>query len=262
FLYQRLLKAAPAELPVVRDLLLPQGALKAGRPGEALRERLWGLLENRKNDSDQRLRAACALAKSTPDDPRWGPCCGDVSAKLMTEKPVVLGKWLDALRPSADHLLPLLATLLEDEKRTASEVRKAASLYGNLAEGRPDAVAALEERLAKPNAPVGRPGPGQLAVEDEWEELRNAPARRRANLGMALAVMGRWDKFRPLLKHSPDPTVRSYLIERLGPTGIDLKMLAARLDQEPDVSIRRAIVLSLGQFEEVQLLRGRRELWV
>jgi formylglycine-generating enzyme required for sulfatase activity len=77
----------------------------------------------------------------------------------------------------------------------------------------------------------------------------------------ALAKMGRMDGVWPRLKHYRYPTVRSYLIERLGPAGVDLKVLAAQLDQEPDASIRRAIVLSLGQFDEVQLRSGRQQ-WV
>jgi formylglycine-generating enzyme required for sulfatase activity len=142
------------------------------------------------------------------------------------------------LRPRADFLLPPLATYLEDEKRTVSEVRTAASIYGNLFEGRPSAFAWLERHLA--------------------DHL--LPATQRANLGTALAAMGRVEKVWPLLKHSPDPTLRSYLIERLGPGGVDLKVLAARLDQEPDASIRRALVLSLGQFDEGQLLSQREPL--
>ena len=46
----------------------------------------------------------------------------------------------------------------------------------------------------------------------------------------------------------PDPTLRSYLIERLGPGGVDAKMLTARLEEEKEVSVRRAILLSLGEF--------------
>src|SRR5262249_41336341 len=144
FLYGRLLEAAPGELPVIRDALLPQGALKASRPDDALRERLWGVLLAREKDPDQRLREGCALAKDTADDPRWETVGGDLAAKLMTEDFLVVGKWLDALRSSAGHLLPPLAPHLEDEKRTVPEVLAAANIYGNLAEGRPDAFASLE----------------------------------------------------------------------------------------------------------------------
>src|SRR5205823_698815 len=38
-----------------------------------------------------------------------------------------------------------------------------------------------------------------------------------------------------------------------GPAGMDPKMLLARLEQETEVSIRRALILSLGQFGEDRL---------
>src|SRR4051812_12962853 len=49
-------------------------------------------------------------------------------------------------------------------------------------------------------------------------------------------------------RFSSMPTLRTYLVDRLGPGGADHKVLAARLHQEQEVSIRRAIVLSLGVF--------------
>ena len=42
--------------------------------------------------------------------------------------------------------------------------------------------------------------------------------------------------------------MRSFLMERLAPGGVDPKVLLARLDEEKDVSVKRAILLSLGEF--------------
>jgi hypothetical protein len=61
------------------------------------------------------------------------------------------------------------------------------------------------------------------------------------------------------LRLGPDPTVRSYLLERFGPFGADPKVLFERLDQEPDVSIRRALVLSLGGFGPDRLPLAERD---
>ena len=52
------------------------------------------------------------------------------------------------------------------------------------------------------------------------------------------------------MKHSPDPRVRSYLIHRLSPLGADARAIVKRLDEEPDITIRRALLLSLGEFGE------------
>ena len=57
----------------------------------------------------------------------------------------------------------------------------------------------------------------------------------------------------PLLKHSPDPRGRSYLIHRMGPMGVDAGMIVKRLDEEPDLSIRRALILSLGEYGETAI---------
>ena len=74
---------------------------------------------------------------------------------------------------------------------------------------------------------------------------------------MALLVMGRTEKVWPLLKHRPDPTLRSYLIDRLGPGGVDPKVLTARLEEEKEVSARRAILLSLGEYGLDRLSQDR-----
>jgi formylglycine-generating enzyme required for sulfatase activity len=75
-------------------------------------------------------------------------------------------------------------------------------------------------------------------------------AERRANAAVALLRMNRPEAVWPLLKHGPDPRVRSYLVHRLGPLGADAGVLVKRLEEEPDVTIRRALLLSLGEFGE------------
>ena len=73
--------------------------------------------------------------------------------------------------------------------------------------------------------------------------------------------MGRTEKSWSLLKHSPDPSLRSYLVHRLGPLGVEPGLLIAKLDQESDVSIRRALILSLGEYEEGRLSTTERDDW-
>jgi formylglycine-generating enzyme required for sulfatase activity len=47
--------------------------------------------------------------------------------------------------------------------------------------------------------------------------------------------------------------VRSYLIHRLAPLGADAGAILKRLEEEPDITIRRALLLSLGEYGEQQL---------
>jgi formylglycine-generating enzyme required for sulfatase activity len=81
-----------------------------------------------------------------------------------------------------------------------------------------------------------------LPSEDEKEQL----ARRQANAATVLLEAGQAERLWPLLRHRPDPRVRSRLIHVIKP-GTDLTPLVKRLSQEPDVSARRALLLALGQ---------------
>jgi len=225
YLYERLLKGEPQEVVVIREGLLGHKA--------DLTERLWTLLENPKNDQDQRFRAACALAAFAPGDPRWEKASGDVAETLVIQKPFVIVQWTEVLKEVRHRLIPPLAELLVDEKRSVSERGLIANIYGTYAIDTPDAYARLEKRLAEQSEP---------------NDDKIALAKRHASIGMALLVMGKSEKVWPLLKHSPDPTLRSYLIDRMGPGGVDPRLLTARLEEEQEVSVKRAILLSLGEF--------------
>jgi formylglycine-generating enzyme required for sulfatase activity len=230
YLYGRLLKAEPDELVVVRE------ALRDRKPG--LTEDLWAILQNRKHDQEERFRAACALAGYDPDNPRWEKVADDVAAKIVSQHSLVVGKWVDVFGPKAgEWLLKPLAGFLADEKRSGSDRELIAKVYGAYAASAPRA----DDRLEK-----------VLADEDPFDEKpqdKLAREKRQANVAAALVVMGRAEKAWALLKHiPPDPTRRSFLIERLGPAGADPKALVVQLEREKDVSIRRALLLSLGQF--------------
>src|SRR5262249_37575671 len=98
----------------------------------------------------------------------------------------------------------------------------------------PGDFAPLEKRLAEESA------------ANASAAAKVALARRQANIAVALLVMGRGEPVWPLLKHSPDPTRRSYLIDRLGPGGVAARVPFDRLDGKTEVSIRRALLLALG----------------
>jgi hypothetical protein len=203
---------------------------------EALVEPLWVVLENASADPDQRFRAACALAAFAPDDPRWDKVRDDVAGKLAAQKPFEMARWTEVLKPMRKTLLLPLAAFLEDDKRSPAERGLIANIYGSYAADVPDAQARLEQRLADTSAP------------DALPEKKLELTKQQANIAVGLLVMNRGERVWPHLKHSPDPMLRSFLIERLGPGGVDARMLLARLDEEKDTSIRRALLLSLGEF--------------
>ena len=224
YLNERLLQGDPDEVVVIRAALAEyQQGLVAD---------WWALLENPANNQEQRFRAAAALAGHDPDNPLWEKVSADVVTKLVAQKPFEIPRWTVAFKPVAKSLLPPLAGLIVADKGTGSEIAVLASAYGSLAAEVPEALARLEDRL----------------TEQPKADPAYKIAKQQVNVAVALLVMGRNGKVWPLLKHSVDPTRRSLLIERLGPGGVDAGMLLSRLAKEPDVSIRRAILLSLGEF--------------
>lgn len=101
----------------------------------------------------------------------------------------------------------------------------------------------LEEKLRKPlSAP---------ACEADREKL----VKRQANAAVALLKMGHGASVWPFLKHCLDPRVLSYLVHRVG-----IDILLTRLEQEQDVTARRALILRLGDFRESAWPPGVRDV--
>jgi formylglycine-generating enzyme required for sulfatase activity/tetratricopeptide (TPR) repeat protein len=85
-------------------------------------------------------------------------------------------------------------------------------------------------------------------------------ARRQATAALTLLHLGEGssdssllEPVWPLFRHSPDPTVRSYLIQHAGLFGADPGLLIHRLEVEKDVSARRGLILALGEYTDRQL---------
>jgi serine/threonine protein kinase/formylglycine-generating enzyme required for sulfatase activity/tetratricopeptide (TPR) repeat protein len=131
-------------------------------------------------------------------------------------------------------------------------IRKVAGLIERLLDADAPQFAALfpklkdrgERDLQVLAAEIDKPLAG--AQGDAKETL----AKRQANAAVALLRMNQPEKVWPLLRHSVDPRVRSYLIHRLAPLGADAGTIVKQLDKESDPTIRSALLLSLGDFGE------------
>ena len=113
YLFDRLVRATPSELPVLRDALKPHRS--------TLTPKLWTVLESAKMDDASLLPAASALASYDPDDARWAAVGGKVSQALVSVNPVFLGSWLDALRPVRGKLTSPLAAIFRDKSLPETE---------------------------------------------------------------------------------------------------------------------------------------------
>jgi eukaryotic-like serine/threonine-protein kinase len=259
YLHGRLLDAEPHEVPVIRDALVPYQ--------DAVRDKLWAVLFTpEKGKESQRLRAAAALAKYDPDSDKWAKASGRVVEQLVGENPVFLGLWMESFRPIKDSLLASLASVFRDKDRRESERSLATNILADFA-AEPQLLADLlmdaddkqfaviyprfkeqgERGLPMLTGEIDKKLPLELPSSDENREKL---AKRQANAAVALLRMNQPAKVWPLLKHNPDPRVRSYLIHRLSPLGADAQAIIQRVNEEPDITILRALLLSLGEYAE------------
>src|SRR5690606_33613968 len=83
----------------------------------------------------------------------------------------------------------------------------------------------------------------------------------QATVLTALAVGGRWDQVWPNLRHTPNPTLRTYLVAQLGAGAAPVQAVVERFraSRELDASCRRALLLILGETPEKRLPRGERD---
>ena len=258
YLKGRLLDAGAGEVAVIRDALFPHKDQLLGE--------LWRVVESpEKGKESQRLRAAAALAKYDPESEKWTKASILVVADLVRENPVYLLYWSAAFRPVRETLVAPLSDVFRDKRpERAAERSLAANLLADYAADNPATLADLLMAADKKQFAIifpkfkeqGQRGLPVLIGEidrklppDAKDEAKENLAKRQANAAVALLRMDQAGIVWPLLKQRSDPRVRSYLIHRFGPLGADAQALVTRLADEPDVTIRRAVILSLGPEE-------------
>ncbi len=112
------------------------------------------------------------------------------------------------------------------------------------------------------------------------ESTRDRLAERQARAAVALVRLGKAEEVWPLLRHSADPRLRSFIVNWLNPLGADPKRMIDELDRpdlpatrhappatgmmdavllEPETSQRRALVLALGTYAVEELSSAERE---
>jgi formylglycine-generating enzyme required for sulfatase activity len=181
---------------------------------------------------------------------------------------------MDSLRPVRAKLLAPLAAVYRATGRREVERSLATDILADYAADQPQVLADLLmdaddkqfaviypkfREQAEQGLPVMMGEIDRKLSPDANEEAKEERAKRQANAAVALLRMNRPEKVWPLLKHSPDPRVRSYLIHRLGPLGADAGAILDRFEEERDLTIRRALLLSLGEFADEEFSLGDRK---
>jgi formylglycine-generating enzyme required for sulfatase activity len=237
FLVERLLTAQAEDIFILREALRNQSGIVP---------RLWAVLDQPRQDSGRRLRAAAALAALDPDNAvLWTKVRQDVVAPLVRENLLDLKHWARAFYPVRHRLADLLV-----ERLLVARPADCPPLLLLAREYPQETVPLLEQEVQR------RPSP-RIPVQD-----RVKFAERQAQAAAALVYLERPTRARPLLIHSQDPTGRTYLIHKLAALRVPVQILINRLDQPLDVSERRALLLALGEYAPDQLGSGERQAFV
>jgi formylglycine-generating enzyme required for sulfatase activity len=284
YLYGRLLQASPGELPVICGALEPDGP--------RLVARLRGVLNDARVDPDRRFAAACALARYDAGRSRtlWDAAGSFITDRLLASvlaNPAHYTPLISMLRPVRERLVAPLSVVFRDQSRAESERSLATNILADYASDQPGVLAdLLMDADAKPFAvlfaslrmqsqravPLLRSEVAKKPASDATAESQEQLAWRQARAAVALLRLGQAEDVWGQLRHSPDPTVRSFLVHWLRPLGADPKVLAAKLEElarapspappaqgttrmdavlfDPVTSLRRALILALGEYTE------------
>jgi formylglycine-generating enzyme required for sulfatase activity len=135
YLFDRLSRAAPGELPVLRDALKPNRS--------SLTTRLWTVLESAKLGDVSLLPTASALASYDPDNAKWESQAGRVAQALVSVNSLLLRPWIDALRPVRGKLTAPIAAIFQDKSRSETVHSLATDILTDFASDDPDRLAEL-----------------------------------------------------------------------------------------------------------------------
>jgi serine/threonine protein kinase/formylglycine-generating enzyme required for sulfatase activity len=294
FLSRRLRIAAPGELLVLREVLRPYRS--------KLAPKLWAELESARPGDDHLLRLAGVLALYAPENPRWAGLGDKVAQALVTVNSLVVGPWLEVLRPVRGKLTAPLAAIFRDDQRSETDHSLATDILADYASDDPDLLADLlmaadpksyrtlfpvVERQAEKTMPVFQAeiARGSMIVANNagQQQREDTLAERQARAAVALIRLGHAGGVWPLLRHGADSRLRSFIINWLGPMGADPKVVAAELDRidsnarpmlaqgrrkmdailfHAETSMRRALILALGTYGSEGLSSGERELLI
>lgn len=253
------------QFPVLRTALLPHKA--------KLTDALWQVATDEQRDDAERFQAAAALAEYAPDDERW-QATGPFVAQHLTGvvSSVYLGQWRELLHPASQPLAGPLKAIHADRTRSEKQREAAAYVLSDYLRDQPDklldAILVADElaefslliAALKPHAATAHQRlldemqaamPAELdktndQLSEADQQLRDNLWKRQSLAAVTLVQLRLGDEVWSLLEFTPNPSLRSYIIHHLCKLGTDHNTLAARLQMDTEVSIRRALIQSLG----------------
>ena len=270
YLYSRLLEAKPYEVEVLID------ALKNHK--DEFQQQLWDLLLHPEKGKElQILRVASALAAYDDgvESETWKDISPFIVSQLVKENPIFIGVWVGTLRPVKKFLLNPLTNTFNNrapDKTLANLV--ATNLLADYAADNPEILTSLildaDEKQFSILFPLLKEQSANCLLLLNAEINKDTPLnalhsvkemddKRKANAVVALAKLNQSETIWPLLKHTSTPQKRSYLIEKLALHNLDYKVILKQLKIEKEVSIRRALIQTLGNFDLGQISSEERK---
>lgn len=266
YLREQLTRVTPSQFPAVRDAIRTYG-------GEII-EPLWETALDSKHSRERRFLAACALAQFASNDPRWSEIAALVSGHLVSREASDFLAWRDALAPARVQLVDALSTIYADVDEENQNRRYAAQalatycsddpsrLFNLLADAEHFQFSTILPRLAahkEKGAGLAQAELIRLPVDKATEDEKEALAWRQVNAAVALVSMGITEPVKLFLKQSADPRARSYFIHQYSSLSANAQPIVDQIDSASDASIRRALILTLGEFAEDQLPESQRQ---
>jgi serine/threonine protein kinase/formylglycine-generating enzyme required for sulfatase activity len=254
----------PASLAVACEVLEPWQT--------ELTPHMWSIVRDKGQAPGRRLRAACVLAVWDAHAAAWPNIAGDVTANLIDSSPEDQKSWAQLLKPVASSLEPCLITYFR-ERTDSEKSRKAAAILAVQFDGNAERLVELageaepyqlrflaQAFLDNPHSQTVL----QAALQDRSAESSPAnetSSKRKANL-VAVSLRLAWtaDQVKWLGRpNETDTLVRSFLIHRLEPVGIEPEKIGEAFDRETNSRVRAALLLALGEYAPDQLLSEHRD---
>lgn len=260
----------PAQIEVsLRFMLQGQQRKETQTALDELQMELWNIAKDSSQAADRRFRAACVLAQLAPKNSDWTRLSPFVALRLISEQPSRVLTWARQLHAIKQQLLPPLVDSVVDEELTPLQNQMALeSIVEVLARDDADILLSLwltarveqlqfltehivrnrtatVEAAAKFIDSIGESG---LDVSDNPKGLKEL-AR-----AYSLAAHLEPDRFDwNQLRASHNNSLRSRLIHGFAQAGVTSDNLKARYTAESEASVRMAILMALGQYEEQAL---------
>jgi formylglycine-generating enzyme required for sulfatase activity len=266
YVLEQLLGAQVEEVTVIITLLRPY----KGR----VKQRLWETVKS--GTIGERRRAAAALAAYDSENTDWQKVRSDVVTSLVSVAPVESKQWTEMLRPVRTQLVePIQARYRDRSPQRDSERQLAAAALADYLNDQPKKLTELilladNDREFLPFLEALR-SHRSACVDDFRSFLSQSPPsnaepgipdrfwKKQANAAVCLLGLGERETVWPLLKNSENPSLRSFIIDRLARLGADYNSLSDRLGQESDPSTRQALILALGEFDAGKLSERERQ---